>query len=162
MNLVIRKMRAVDAEIEALAAMRHAAFFAGSARTRDIEQVELAAFVRRGGTHEAAVVAEVDGRLAGCCLLAPREIDQQHEVGPWLAGLIVEPGLRRRGIGAALVRAVENEARRRAVSRLFLYTSTAQAFYAALGWRALDDFIDGDGEASTLMAMDLAGKGLPE
>lgn len=66
------------------------------------------------------------------------------------------------GVGSALVRAIEDEARHRGITRLFLYTSEAKSFYAARGWIVLDEFVDGDGQGSTLMARNLAGKATPE
>jgi predicted N-acetyltransferase YhbS len=161
MPLAIRRIRTDPDEIEALARLRHAAFFAEGARTLAVERAELAAFARRDSSDEAGLVAELDGGLAGCSLLVPREIDQHHDCGPWLAGLAVEPGLRSRGIGSALVRAIEDEAGQRGIARLFLYTSGAKPFYAARGWFVLDDFVDGDGEASTLMAKDIAERAAP-
>ena len=162
MPIVIRRMRTDPDEIEALARLRYATFFAGSARTLDVERAELAEFAQRGAPQEAGVVAELDGRIAGCCLLVPREIDQQHDHAPWLAGLVVEASMRGCGVGSALVRAIEDEARHRGIPRLFLYTSEAKSFYAARGWIVLDEFVDGDGKGSTLMARNLAGKASPE
>lgn len=57
---------------------------------------------------------------------------------PWLASVYVPPEHRRKGIASALVRAVEDAARRIGYERLYLFTSTAPSLYAALGWRALE------------------------
>lgn len=158
MGLAIRRMRDDVAEIEALAALRHAAFFEGSARTLDVERSQLATFARKQGENQLGIVAEFDGTIAGCCLIVPHELDQHHDLGPWLAGLVVEPAMRGRGIGSALVQAVEDEARQRSIDRLYLYTSGAEPFYATLGWVALELFCDGDGIDSTLMTKDLASR----
>ena len=56
----------------------------------------------------------------------------------WLAGLFVVPEHRRKGAGAVLVRAIEDQARQRGFSRLYLYTTKAVVFYARLGWTDLD------------------------
>lgn len=108
MNFVIRPMRLDRTEVEAVAAMRHAAFFAGTSRTVADDAEGLEALV--GDTSGEAFVAESEGAVAGSCLLVERELDQRHEVGPWLAGLVVAPAMRGMGIGAALVKAVEAEA----------------------------------------------------
>lgn len=89
-------------------------------------------------TDQIALVAMCDGVPAGTCLLVRSEIDPNHQVTPWLAGLFVAPGSRRQGAGAALVHAIENEARRRGHRRLFLCTDDAADFYHRLGWRVID------------------------
>lgn len=154
MDFIIRPMRLDRTEIEAVAALRHAAFFAGSSRTL-AEDANGLAHLAGDPPSGAALVAEAGGSVAGSCLLVERELDPRHEVGPWLAGLVVAPAMRGRGIGAALVRAVEAEAGDRDVTRLHLYTDEAEGFYAALGWSTLDRFQDEGGNPGVLMARDL-------
>ena len=89
-------------------------------------------------THGVALVAKVDGEPIGTCLLVGSEIEPNHDVSPWLAGLFVVPERRRKGAGATLVRAIEDQARQRGFSRLYLYTTDAVGFYARLGWSVLD------------------------
>ncbi|MBV9462420.1 MAG: GNAT family N-acetyltransferase [Bradyrhizobium sp.] len=43
-----------------------------------------------------------------------------------------------KGAGAVLVRAIEDQARQRGFSRLFLYTIAAAEFYTRLDWKLLD------------------------
>jgi GNAT superfamily N-acetyltransferase len=52
--------------------------------------------------------------------------------------LFVVPEHRRKGAGAVLVRAIEDQAHQRGFSRLYLYTTVAVGFYARLGWVVLD------------------------
>jgi GNAT superfamily N-acetyltransferase len=52
-----------------------------------------------------ALVAKADGEPVGTCLLVESEIEPNHDVSPWLAGLFVVPEHRRKGAGAALIRA---------------------------------------------------------
>ena len=89
-------------------------------------------------SHGVALVAKADGEPVGTCLLVESEIEPNHDVSPWLSGLFVIPEHRRQGVGAALVRAIEDQARRRESSRLYLYTSAAVGFYERLGWEVLD------------------------
>jgi len=42
------------------------------------------------------------------------------------------------GVGAVLVRAIEDHARQRHFSRLYLYTTEAVGFYERLSWEVLD------------------------
>ena len=85
-----------------------------------------------------ALVAKLGEEPIGTCLLVESEIEPNHDVSPWLAGLFVVPGRRRRGAGAILVHAIEDQARARGVSRLHLYTTAAAGFYSRLGWVVLD------------------------
>ncbi len=89
-------------------------------------------------SHGVALVAKADGEPIGTCLLVESEIEPNHDVSPWLAGLFVVPEHRRKGAGAVLVRAIEDQARRREFSRLYLYTTAAAGFYARLGWTVIE------------------------
>jgi GNAT superfamily N-acetyltransferase len=89
-------------------------------------------------SHGVALVATADDEPIGTCLLLESEIEPNHDVSPWLAGLFVVPEHRRKGAGAVLVRATEDQARQREFSRLYLYTTEAVGFYARLGWSVLD------------------------
>jgi GNAT superfamily N-acetyltransferase len=57
---------------------------------------------------------------------------------PWLASVYVPPEHRGKGIASALVGVVEDAARRFGYSRLYLFTTSAAALYAGLGWRTLE------------------------
>jgi predicted N-acetyltransferase YhbS len=89
-------------------------------------------------SHGVALVAKADGEPIGTCLLVESEIEPNHDVSPWLAGLFVVPEHRRKGVGAILVRAIEDQARQRGFSRLYLYTTEAVGFYARFGWAVID------------------------
>jgi len=101
-----------------------------------------------------ALIAKADGVPVGTCLLVESEIEPNHDVSPWLAGLFVVPEFRRKGAGAVLVRAVEDQARQRGFSRLYLYTTGAVGFYAMLGWSVLDR-TNWRGSDTALMVRDL-------
>lgn len=57
---------------------------------------------------------------------------------PWLASVYVPFEHRKKGIASALVRTVEDAARRIGYDRLYLFTSTAPSLYEGLGWKALE------------------------
>ncbi|MBV9462421.1 MAG: GNAT family N-acetyltransferase [Bradyrhizobium sp.] len=59
---------------------------------QELESLELFADQSRG----VALVAGPDGETAGTCLLVESEIEPNHDVSPWLAGLFVAPEYRRR------------------------------------------------------------------
>jgi GNAT superfamily N-acetyltransferase len=70
----------------------------------------------------------------GSAKLVVNDMETHAELSPWLAGVFVVPEHRRRGIGAALVQRVVHEARSLSVPRLYLYTPSAEKFYAKLDW----------------------------
>lgn len=78
-------------------------------------------------------VAEEDGRIVGCVM---HLVDAGDLI---LRGLAVRPEFEGRGVGTALVRAVEQEARTRGLPRVLLAVSRANLevcpYYLALGYR---------------------------
>lgn len=150
MSAIVRPMQQSD--IMAMATLRHAAFFDGSERTVAQDAADLEALLRGDG-FEAALVAEVDGRPVGTCLFVRQEIDALHDLSPWLAGLVISPDFRRRGLGQALVRAVERHAASVGCARFYLYTDAAEPFYQALGWTVADRLM-AEGEPLVLMSCD--------
>jgi GNAT superfamily N-acetyltransferase len=105
-------------------------------------------------SHGVGLVAKLGNEPIGTCLLVESEIEPNHDVSPWLAGLFVVPAYRRKGAGAVLVRAIEDQARRRGFARLYLYTTAVSGFYAKLGWAMLDR-TNWKGFETALMARDL-------
>ena len=162
MSLVIHRLEPGSPLIPILAAWRHRAFFEAEGYTPDQSVAQLDGLVRLSAetpdTYQVALVAELDGAAVGTCLLIDREPVTRHpDLTPFLAGLFVVETARRQGIGAALVRAVEDQARVHGFARLYLYTDTARPFYERLGWR-LQDAFDWDGDPFSLMARELGGE----
>src|SRR5262245_22024143 len=108
----ISRMKATPAVIERVAELRRVAFFAGSAYTLAEDREALWHLAARSGEAEVGFVAEADGAVVGSGLLVARELEQYHDVGPWLAGLVVHSDWRGQGVGSMLVRAIEDQARR--------------------------------------------------
>lgn len=105
-------------------------------------------------THQVSLIATFDGVPAGTCLLTPKELEPCHPVSPWLAGLYVVPEFRRRGIGKTLIRAIEDQARQRGNSRVYLYADDTVEYYEKLHWRIVEQTIWKD-YPMALMARDL-------
>lgn len=87
------------------------------------------------GTREGTVtlIADLDGQRAGFCILItdiPDEVTQQDQ--GFIAYMAVAAGARRRGIGRALLRAVELEARDRGLPHLSLMVTAGNAAARAL------------------------------
>ena len=85
------------------------------------------------------VVADVDGEIAGFGALHVQNLVERDEPGCQVAGLVVGEHFRRRGVGEALMEALEDEARARGSVNLVLNTAhrraDAHAFYEALGYQ---------------------------
>jgi GNAT superfamily N-acetyltransferase len=84
------------------------------------------------------VVAEIEGELAGLATLHVQNLVERDHPGGELAAMVVGERFRRRGVGARLMQAIEEEARSRGCVNLVLNTahrrSDAHAFYEALGY----------------------------
>jgi predicted N-acetyltransferase YhbS len=85
----------------------------------------------------AFVALDEEGRIVGTASLIFDDLEGDPR-NPWLASVFVRPEHRKKGIASALVRTVEDAARRLGYSRLYLFTSSAPALYAGLGWQALE------------------------
>ena len=89
------------------------------------------------GTH-TLLVAQADGRIAGSVQLATQTPPNQPHRAE-VTKLLVHPAFRRRGIGRALMLALEDTARGRGRSLVTLDTTTggaAEPLYAGLGYVA--------------------------
>jgi predicted N-acetyltransferase YhbS len=155
MTFIITRMPRHPAAIERVAELRRAAFFADSGRSLALDRDALWNLASRASEDELGFVAEAEGMIVGTGLLVASELDQYHDVGPWLAGLVVRADWRSQGVGSALVRNIEAHARSRGVTELFLYTYDAERFYRALDWKVRERFADNHGKACTLMAREL-------
>jgi predicted N-acetyltransferase YhbS len=127
----------------AVSLLRCSAFFEGSDRTPEQDAGELCALVENND-FETALIALVDEKPMGSVLLVRHELDAAHDLTPWLAGLVVAEDHRHLGIGSALVRALETQARSLGVETLYLYTWEARDFYARLGWKDVETFVHDD------------------
>jgi N-acetylglutamate synthase-like GNAT family acetyltransferase len=64
-------------------------------------------------------------------------LEGHEDLTPWLGGVFVGSDFRRQGIGATLCATVEDDARSREISTLYLFTLDKQAWYSRLGWTVL-------------------------
>jgi amino-acid N-acetyltransferase len=77
-------------------------------------------------------LAAVDGQVVGVGGLEP------HGDAGLLRSVVVDPDERDRGLGGALVAALEAEAREAGVDTLYLLTDTAPDFFAGHGYTPID------------------------
>jgi GNAT superfamily N-acetyltransferase len=105
----------------------------------DVAQVERRLDVLLGAREESLFVADLDGRVVALSRLQVSPALEYDGLVGKLGALVVDERHRRRGIGRALVQAVEEEARHRGCVLLFLTTADrrkdAHAFYARIGYQ---------------------------
>lgn len=100
------------------------------------------------------VIAWYNGQPIGCASLVDSDMQTRIDFSPWLASVYVLPEYRHRGVGAALVRCIEAEARKQGFTRLYLYTEDRVPFYTYLGWQAIEERVY-RGYPMTVMMRDL-------
>ena len=111
----------------------------------------------RDGVPTTFVALDGGGEAVGSVTLVEHDMPDRPELAemtPWIAGTFVVAHARGRGVGSALMRHATAEAKRWGISRLYLYTSTAERFYEALGWKTLDHLVY-EGEPNAVMTLDL-------
>lgn len=79
-------------------------------------------------------VAIEDGVALGCASLLDDDEVSGWSEQLWLGNVVVTPSARGRGIGAALVGAVEAHARSIGITELHLVTTSAVDWYRSKGW----------------------------
>jgi len=85
------------------------------------------------------VVAIDNDQLIGSAALVTEDMRTRENLSPWLASVFVKPEFRKNGIATRLVRHIEDEATRRGIGKLFLYTEHAHDLYSRLGWNDLEE-----------------------
>lgn len=109
-----------------------------STETVDSRTAKLQSHCRYEGL-PMAWVAHDNGRVLGTAALRQHDLPGSEHLSPWLGGVFVMPEARRRGIGAALCAAVEQQAEAQFdISQLHLFTLGLQDWYRRQGWQYLD------------------------
>jgi N-acetylglutamate synthase-like GNAT family acetyltransferase len=79
-------------------------------------------------------VAEVDGQVAGYALTTISTLLYTNGASAQLQEIAVDDSLQTRGVGTALVRAVEADCQKHAVTQLTVASRRAGGFYDRLGY----------------------------
>jgi GNAT superfamily N-acetyltransferase len=103
------------------------------------------------------LVGRQASELVGMVSLKFHDMDTRPDLDPWLGGLLVLPEWRNRGIGTMLMQRATEEARRLNISRLHLWTHTAERLYHNLGWQVVER-TEYFGKESVVMQIDLRGQ----
>ena len=154
MTIEINRLKPDSPELLICAQWRYEAFLKSYGYSLLDSGAQLAKLATQPDEYETALIALVDGRLAGICLLVLQEFEPLHDVSPWLASLYVASEYRKRGVARRLVAAIEDQARGHGVARLHLYTGDAEKFYLKCGWSLAEQGIV-DGEPYAFMVRDL-------
>jgi len=75
------------------------------------------------------------GDVLGTAALKTDSVGSETGVGPWLAALIVGKEHRGKGVGSALVAAIEGEAHRLGIESIFTSVNTAERIMMRRGWQ---------------------------
>lgn len=100
-------------------------------------EADLAACLNRATLPLAVVAQGPDGRVLGTAALKNESLGAELGYGPWLAAVVVDPACRGRGIGSALIAAVERQARTLGFAALYTSTDTARSLVERRGWTPL-------------------------
>ena len=106
MTIEIVRLKPNSPELEVCAAWRYHAFLKSYGYSLSESAAQLTKLATQPDECETAVIALVDGCLAGICLLVLQEFEPLHDVSPWLASLYVAPEYRKRGVARRLVAAI--------------------------------------------------------
>lgn len=90
----------------------------------------------------ALVALDGDGTVLGTAALKKESVGSELGLGPWLAAFYVPIEHRKRGIGSALVEAIENKARSFGFESIFVSTDAAENIIRRRGWTALENPVE--------------------
>lgn len=94
-------------------------------------------FARRG-TLPTGLLAFMDGNVCGVAALKADSIESHAHLTPWAAAGLVAPHLRGQGIGARLLGALEDKARRLGHTHIHCATATAESLLLRCGGEVLE------------------------
>ena len=84
------------------------------------------------------VVALLGGEVCGVAALKSESIPSHRHLSPWAAAGLVKASLRSRGIGSALLAALEEEAQNRGFRAIHCATATSESLLQRRGYRLLE------------------------
>ncbi len=115
---------------------------------------ELTACLNRNAVPFALVALDAEGCVLGTAALKADSLGSARAPGPWLAAFLVGAEYRRKGVGTALVAAIEDRARRLGFPEIFTSTDVADVMLQRRGWLAFDT-VDSLRGAATLYRLGL-------
>ena len=85
-----------------------------------------------------AIVALLNDELIGTVSLKFNDLDTRPNLDPWLGGVFVIPSWRGRGVASLLMQRAVEAAARLKLTKLYLWTSSAEGLYQKLGWQVVE------------------------
>lgn len=113
-----------------------------AAGSGDADQ-DLREYARIGGL-PLGLVALIDDEACGFAALKTQAITGYEHLQPWVGAGYVRPDLRRQGIGALLLAALEHEAHSMGHARLYCGTATSASLLLRAGWQPLAEAMQGN------------------
>ena len=99
---------------------------------------DLLACCNRDEIPVALIAIDADGAVIGTAALKSESVGSEPGQGPWLAAFLVAKDHRGKGVGTALVAAIEEEAGRLGFQTIYTSTDAAEGIYRRRGWKALN------------------------
>lgn len=97
---------------------------------------DLAACRSRDQLPVCLVALNTEREVLGTVALRSESVGSELGAGPWLAALLVGKNHRGKGVGTALVEAIEVEAHRLGFEAIYTSTDTAETLMRRRGWQA--------------------------
>lgn len=85
-----------------------------------------------------ALVALHGADLIGTVSLKFNDLDTRPDLDPWLGGVYVLPNWRGRGVASLLMQRAVDVAAKLDLTKLYLWTSSAEGLYEKLGWQVVE------------------------
>jgi GNAT superfamily N-acetyltransferase len=109
----------------------------------------------RDGLPFTLVAVDATGAAVGAVGLGEFDQDDLRDHSPWVMGLLVDPARRGRGIGRALMSALEARAAGAGHRRIWVATTDAAGFYRRCGWQEIGPVETAVEGPMTVLATDL-------
>ena len=99
-------------------------------------KTDLAACRSRNALPICLVALNMDDEVLGTAALKSESVGSEFGAGPWLAAVLVDKDHQGKGVGTALVKAIEEEAARMGFDSIYTSTDTAMGILERRGWQA--------------------------
>jgi predicted N-acetyltransferase YhbS len=109
----------------------------------------------RDGLPFTLVAVDAIGAAVGAVGLGEFDQEDLRDHSPWVMGLLVDPARRGRGIGRALMSALEARAAAEGHRRIWVATTDAAPFYRRCGWQEIGAVTTAVEGPMTVLATDL-------
>lgn len=101
-----------------------------------------------------SLIAIEGTEVIGCISLKSEEDITRPGLTPWIGGAYVREDWRGKGVGEAMITAVENLAYNLGYDELYLSAAGAEGFYSGLGWQVFER-VQAEGEDVAVMVRKL-------